>query len=310
MASQMIEIRWHARGGQGAKTAAIFLAEAVLDRGKYGQGFPEYGPERRGAPMRGYTRIASEPIRRHCSIESPDIVIVLDPTLLEAPAAGVTAGVTDQTIFLVNTAESAQTTGERLRVDGARVYTVNATQIALDCFGRSIPNMPMIGALLAVVDLMSLDELKESLAQRFQQKFSQAVIQGNLSAVTRAYEETRAAGEYVWRGNGSRPAAASGLRGAGGLAQAGLITEAGNAHEYATGDWRTFKPEFKEENCIHCLFCWIWCPDSAIQVDESGEKPRVVGVNFEHCKGCGICAYECPPARKGKAALVMVRDEK
>ncbi len=94
------------------------------------------------------------------------------------------------------------------------------------------------------------------------------------------------------------------------LAEAGLITEPGNAHDYNTGDWRTFVPQFIEENCIHCLFCWIWCPDSAFHVDTSGDKPKLVGIDLDHCKGCGICAYECPPAKKGKSALVMVREEK
>lgn len=94
------------------------------------------------------------------------------------------------------------------------------------------------------------------------------------------------------------------------LTDAGIITEAGNAEEYKTGDWRTFVPEFIAENCIHCMFCWIWCPDSAIEIDTSGEKPLVTGIIFDHCKGCGICAHECPPAKKGKSALVMVRDEK
>jgi pyruvate ferredoxin oxidoreductase gamma subunit len=189
MAGQMVEIRWHARGGQGAKTAAIFLAEAVLDKGMYGQGFPEYGPERRGAPMRGYTRIAEQPIRRHCSIEKPNVVIVLDPTLLDSPAAGVAAGADHDTIFLVNTSEKPSAIRERLHVEGARIYTVDATQIALDCFGKSIPNMPMIGALLGVVELMSIDELKACLSERFKTKFSQAVIDGNLAAVTRAHGE-------------------------------------------------------------------------------------------------------------------------
>jgi len=189
MAGQMVEIRWHARGGQGAKTAAIFVAEAVLDKGKYGQGFPEYGPERRGAPMRGYTRISDQPVRRHCSIANPDVVIVLDPTLLQSAAAGVTAGVKDDTIFLVNTSESPATIRDRLGLPEAKVHTVDGTQIALDCFGRDIPNMPMTGALLAVVDLMSVDELQQSLTTRFQRKFSQSVIDGNVKAVQRAHEE-------------------------------------------------------------------------------------------------------------------------
>ena len=189
MAGQMVEIRWHARGGQGAKTAAMFLAEAVLTKGKYGQGFPEYGPERRGAPMRGFTRISATPIRRHCMIERPGIVIVLDPTLLDSPAAGVTAGTDSNTVFLVNTTESPDFIGKKLGVTGAEIHTVDATGIALDSFGRPIPNMPMIGALLAVQELMTIDELKESMHQRFKSKFSQKVIEGNITAVQRAHEE-------------------------------------------------------------------------------------------------------------------------
>jgi pyruvate ferredoxin oxidoreductase gamma subunit len=189
MASEMIAIRWHARGGQGAKTAAIFVAEAVLEKGKYGQGFPEYGPERRGAPMRGYTRISDIPIRRHCSILHPDIVIVLDPTLLESPAAAVASGATEKTVFLVNTSEPPGEIRRRLKVNGNPVHTVDATKIALDCFGKSIPNMPMIGALLRVVELMSIQELQECLGKKFKTKFSQAVIDGNQAAVARAYEE-------------------------------------------------------------------------------------------------------------------------
>jgi pyruvate ferredoxin oxidoreductase gamma subunit len=193
MAGPMVEIRWHARGGQGAKTAAMFLAEAVLDKGKFGQGFPEYGPERRGAPVRGFTRIADEPIRRHCSVEEPDIVIVLDSTLLDSKSAAVAAGTSADTVFLINTGESPGEIGERIGVAGAKVYTVDATQIALDSFGRSIPNMPMVGALLAVAELMTIDELKTALARRFSEKFSQAVVDGNLTAVERAYKELRSA---------------------------------------------------------------------------------------------------------------------
>lgn len=94
------------------------------------------------------------------------------------------------------------------------------------------------------------------------------------------------------------------------LAEGGIIEEAGNAAAYNTGDWRTFMPRFVAENCIHCMFCWIYCPDSAVVIDASGPKSKMVGFDFDHCKGCGICAQHCPPAAKGKAAIVMVRDEK
>ena len=189
MAGQMVEIRWHARGGQGAKTAAMFVAQAVLIKGKFGQGFPEYGPERRGAPMRGFTRISDKPIRRHCSIEHPKLVVVLDPTLLDSPAAGVTAGTDADTIFLINTSLTPADLKKKLGVEGAKVYTVDATQIALDAFGKPIPNMPMTGALLAAEPFMELDELLAAMKEKFSKKFSQAVVDGNLRAVEKAYKE-------------------------------------------------------------------------------------------------------------------------
>ena len=189
MAGQMVEIRWHARGGQGAKTAAMFVAQAVLTKGKFGQGFPEYGPERRGAPMRGFTRISDKPIRRHCSIEHPKLVVVLDPTLLDSPAAGVTAGTDADTIFLINTSLTPADLKKKLGVEGAMVYTVDATQIALDEFGKPIPNMPMTGALLAAEPFMELDELLAAMKEKFSKKFSQAVVDGNLRAVEKAYKE-------------------------------------------------------------------------------------------------------------------------
>jgi pyruvate ferredoxin oxidoreductase delta subunit len=94
------------------------------------------------------------------------------------------------------------------------------------------------------------------------------------------------------------------------LNEGGIITEAGNAAAFKTGDWRSNVPQWVPENCIHCMFCWIYCPDSAVAIDSTGEKTVMTGFIFEHCKGCGICAQHCPPAAKGKAAIVMVRDEK
>ncbi len=189
MAAEMVEIRWHARGGQGAKTAAMFVAQAVIAQGKYGQGFPEYGPERRGAPMRGFTRISENPIRRHCGIDKPKLVVILDPTLIESPAADVSAGTDENTVFVINTTLSPADIGKKLNVPGAKIYTVDATQIALDSFGKPIPNMPMTGALLAAEPIMSLEDLLAAMKVKFSQKFSQAVVEGNLKAVEKAYNE-------------------------------------------------------------------------------------------------------------------------
>lgn len=139
--------------------------------------------------MRGYTRIAEVPIRRHCMIEKPGIVIVLDPTLLDSPAAGVTAGTEAGTVFIVNTTETPDMISKKLNVAGAEVYTVDATGIALETIGRPIPNMPMIGALLAVNDMMTVKDLQASLVTQLGAKFSQKVIDGNLAAVERANKE-------------------------------------------------------------------------------------------------------------------------
>ena len=191
MEKDALEVRWHGRGGQGAKTAAIFLAEAVMAAGKFSQGFPEYGPERRGAPVRGYTRISDKPIRRHCGIANPDIVIVLDPTLLDSPAAGVTQGTTKDTIFLINTTYSPEEIKEKLGVEGSLFGTVDATGIAVEEFGRPIPNTPMVGALLKAKNIMQLDDLISVLSQKFGKKFSNEIMEGNLRAVKRAYEELK-----------------------------------------------------------------------------------------------------------------------
>jgi len=189
MAAKMTEIRWHGRGGQGAKTAAIFLAEAVMERGKFSQGFPEYGPERRGAPVRGYTRISDDPIRVHCSIAEPQYVIVLDASLLDSAAAGVADGMTQDTIFLINTLETPAAIRKRLGLKGGEVHTIDASLVAKESFGRAIPNMPMIGALAKISDVIEIDELTGCMASQLKKKFSQAVVDGNVTAVKRAYEE-------------------------------------------------------------------------------------------------------------------------
>src|SRR3989304_5053023 len=126
MTNKMLEIRWHARGGQGAKTAATLVAAVALEEGKFSQGFPDYGPEREGAPIRGYTRISDSPIHVHSAVYSPDIVVVLDPTLLAC--VDVTEGLKENGILLVNSPQDPAAIRKRLGVKGGKVYTVDATQ--------------------------------------------------------------------------------------------------------------------------------------------------------------------------------------
>lgn len=191
--SQMLEIRWHARGGQGAKTAAILLAEAASKAGKYIQGFPEYGPERMGAPMLAFNRISDEVIRVHCHVTNPRVVVILDPTL--AGKVDVAEGVPDDGIILINTSESPQKMRSLLKLEGRplQIYTVDATKIALETLGRDIPNTPMMGALVRVTKIMDYDYFLSLMKGELEHKFKSRpeVVEGNIKAISRAYEEVR-----------------------------------------------------------------------------------------------------------------------
>lgn len=187
MAKEMFEILWHGRGGQGAKTAATMVAHVAMEEGQYSQGFPEYGPERMGAPIKGYTRISSNPITVHCSINEPDAVVVLDPSLLEA--IDITQGTDKNTLFILNTKEYPAKIRERLKIEGGKIYTVDATGIAIDEIGRPIPNVPAIGALLKAADILSLESCKHDIKKKFSAKFGSKIVDGNIKALERAFDE-------------------------------------------------------------------------------------------------------------------------
>jgi pyruvate ferredoxin oxidoreductase gamma subunit len=186
---EMTEIRWHGRGGQGAKTAAQLVAHVALEEGKYSQGFPEYGPERMGAPIRGFTRISDRPIRLHCPIERPDVVVVLDETLVGA--ANVTEAADEHTVFVVNTPLAPEAMARKLAVDGARVFCVDATKISIDELGRPIPNTPMIGALIRATGCISTEALQRDVERKFLKKLGEKVVQGNVRAIERAHAEVQ-----------------------------------------------------------------------------------------------------------------------
>ena len=189
MSKNMTEVRWHGRGGQGAKTAALLLAEAAIDVGKYAQAFPEYGPERTGAPMRAYTRISDNPIRLHSPVESPDIVLVFDETLIEA--VDVTEGLPEGGTILVNTPLSKEEIASRLGKDGYKLFVIDAVKVALETIGRPIPNTAMLGALVGATDVLPFDVLVEDLRHKFAKKFSPDIADMNVEAIKRAYEEVK-----------------------------------------------------------------------------------------------------------------------
>lgn len=188
--AETIEIRWHGRGGQGTVTAAKVLADACLSGGRYVQAFPEYGPERSGAPLRAYNRVSTKELRMHCPVLHPQIIAIADATLLDG--VNVTEGARDDSIFIVNTSKEPSEIREKLKLlPTQKVYTVDATKIAIECFGRAMPNSPMLGAVCRVTGLVSLDALLEDVRKSFGKKFSQKIIDGNLEATRRGYEEVK-----------------------------------------------------------------------------------------------------------------------
>lgn len=188
---EMLEIRWHARGGQGAKTAALLLAESLMGKGTYVQAFPEYGPERMGAPMRSYDRISSKPIRLHTSIKTPDVVIILDPSLLADPST--LDGLKEDGIILVNTVEDPKVVREKYNIKGRKIYTLNASQLAQEELKRDLASVPMLGALIRVTGLTSLEEFLQHIRKELERKFAHRpeVIESNLKLYKRAYQEVK-----------------------------------------------------------------------------------------------------------------------
>jgi pyruvate ferredoxin oxidoreductase gamma subunit len=185
----LTEIRWHARGGQGAVTAAKMVAELALGQGKYFQAFPEYGPERSGAPIVAFTRVSDEPIQVYCGIEHPRIVVVLDASLLSA--IDVTKGAPDDAIVLVNSESSPAELRKHHGLKKGRLFTVAATRIATETIRRPIPNTPMVGALTRISGLFPIEKVVEFLRADFGKKFPPKVVEGNIAAITRAYEEVQ-----------------------------------------------------------------------------------------------------------------------
>ncbi len=185
---QLTEIRWHARAGQGAVTAAKVVAETALAADQYLQAMPEYGPERMGAPIKAFTRISSAPIEIHCNIENPDVVIVLDDSLLDI--VDVAEGLVEGGVIIVNTCTPPAQVRAALSVPAsAKVACVDASGIALDTIKRDIPNTPMVGALIKVAGVIDIDGFKGLLAKNLSKKFGQEMIDANWASVDRAFEE-------------------------------------------------------------------------------------------------------------------------
>lgn len=189
--TQLTEIRWHGRGGQGAKTASLLLADVAFSIGKYVQGFPEYGPERMGAPITAYNRISGEKILVHSNIYEPDYVVVVDDSLLDV--VDVTKGLKKEGAIIINTEKSQEEVKKHLKGYSGNVYIINAREISEACLGKYFPNTPMLAAVVKVSKVMDENTFIEQMRDSFKHKFSSKpeVIEGNMKALERSLEEVR-----------------------------------------------------------------------------------------------------------------------
>ena len=183
MDNGLVEIRWHGRGGQGAKTASLLLADAAFNTGRYIQGFPEYGPERMGAPITAYNRISDKPIRIHSNIYEPDYVVVVDDTLLEV--VDVTAGLKETGAIVINTTRDASYLKEVLKGYKGNIYTIDARKVSMETLGKYFPNTPMLAAIVKVSGIMTDEDFLKDMQGSFKHKFAKKpeVIEGNMKAL-------------------------------------------------------------------------------------------------------------------------------
>jgi len=188
---EVVEIRWHGRGGQGAKTASLLLADSAFSTGKYVQGFPEYGPERMGAPITAYNRISDERVRVHSNIYEPEFVVVVDETLLSS--VDVTKGLQEKGAIVVNTPKSPDEIRPLLKGYKGRVYTCDARKISEECLGKNFPNTPMLGAIVKISEVLDENQFIKAMEDSFEHKFATKpeVLRGNMEALVRSMREVK-----------------------------------------------------------------------------------------------------------------------
>jgi pyruvate ferredoxin oxidoreductase gamma subunit len=288
---EIIEIRWHGRGGQGAVTSAELIALAAIKEGKYAQAMPSFGPERRGAPVLAYNRVSINPIRARAPVSEPDVVIVLSPGLLSI--TDVTSGLKKDGVLVVNTPKKLDDIKSEFGGPW-KLAVVNGTTIAREILGVPIVNTTMIGALVKVTDIINLASLEEPIKERFG-----ARAKNNINACQKAYDEVILDEQVSISAREKKAFQAEVLPKWQEILPGCVVTHPGNASEYRTGDWRSQRPESAYEKCIKCGLCYVYCPEGCIEQRDDG----YFQANLYYCKGCGICAKECP-----KNVITMIEE--
>lgn len=280
--NKLIEIRWHGRGGQGAVTSAELVALAAIGEGKFAQAFPSFGPERRGAPVLAFNRISpDQPVRIRAAVEYPDIVVVLDPSLLSI--TDVTSGLKEDGTIIVNSPEGLLDIKSKLG-NQWRIAVINATAIARETLGVPIVNTTMLGALVKATGIVGLECVTEPIKERFGPR-----AKANIDACHRAYQETLVAEPSAITTKQRQPPQPEKLPSWQEYPVGCVVVEPGSASQYRTGDWKSQHPVWDHQRCIKCGICYLFCPDFCIHENEEG----YFEADLYYCKGCGICAREC-----------------
>jgi 2-oxoacid:acceptor oxidoreductase gamma subunit (pyruvate/2-ketoisovalerate family)/2-oxoacid:acceptor oxidoreductase delta subunit (pyruvate/2-ketoisovalerate family) len=273
----LIEIRFHGRGGQGAVTASRIIAIAAYEEGQYSQAIPMYGTERRGAPLTAFVRIDEQRVRERELVHNPDISIVLDPLIAKQQA--VVNNLKVGGLVLLNTQDNP----EDIQLGGDfKVATVDATTIALETLGRPITNTAILGAFSKVSGIIKLESIEKAIMKTFPGRLGEM----NIAAVRGSYERVKGPIQAPVK---DAPEQKIDIN-VGGY---GVLKD--------VSSWRVFTPEIDIDKCIGCKNCWVFCPETAFNWDETTNKPSI---RYNACKGCGVCANECPVN-----AIDMVRVE-
>lgn len=296
----MLAIRFHGRGGQGAKTAGRIVGTAAFLEGFVAQDSPIYGAERRGAPVAAFTRIAREPIRERGIITHPTVVVVADTSLLGDPAARVLDGVDEKTVLFMNSSRSAEQLVTQISISG-RITTLDLTEVALQRFGKRSAISALLGAVAGRLVGLRHESIHDAIARELADLgLVPSLIEQNQVAARHCYDAV----PVVALDTGSRRVPGSMRlripnydppnRGT------ARISAAANSILRETGGWRTFRPVLVPDKCNGCWLCFVYCPDGVISMSKD-DRPLI---DYDHCKGCQICVQECPTR-----ALVAEREK-
>jgi pyruvate ferredoxin oxidoreductase gamma subunit len=296
----MYAVRFHGRGGQGAKTASRILGTAAFLEGYQAQDSPIYGAERRGAPVSAYTRIAKEPIRARGLIADPNLVVIADASLIQDPVARVLDGIDDNTAVFVNSPLTADQFRAESPIPG-RLTTLGLTDVALQQFGKREAISALLGAVAGRLAGLRRESVREAIARELRDLgLSASTIEINQTAALRCYDEVQpvaleeGGGRALASARLQTPAYESPTRGT------ARISAAANSVLRETGGWRTFRPVLVPDKCNGCWLCFVYCPDGVISMTKD-DRPVI---DYDHCKGCQICVHECPTK-----ALVAEREK-